>query len=182
MTENSRRSTFDRNRREDRAEKFGEPVGQCAQAQYGPSKTNSRKQGITFFATLLGLAVVSVLLSAVPAAAQYPSYGETITTESSCVGDAVQDAIDDAADLVYEDLYAELSSTVALEVGCALILEPGHPVGAGCSCSASGPNAFCSRNFNPSTGKLTNITCSDGAKTTTCKYTANKRTCGCSTK
>ncbi|MFP8878402.1 MAG: hypothetical protein VCE43_02445, partial [Myxococcota bacterium] len=150
--------------------------------QCGPSKANSREHARTCFAILVGLAVASVLLSAGTAAAQYPSYGETMTIESGSVEGAVQDAIDEAADLVYEDLYAELSSTVAPEVGCTLILEPGHPVGAGCSCSASGPNAFCSRNFNQNTGKLTNITCSDGARTTTCQYTANKRTCGCSTK
>ena len=123
-----------------------------------------------------------MLLSAGTAAAQYAPYSETMSTESGSIQGSVQDAIDEAADFVYEDLYAELSLTLAPEVACTLILEPADAIGAGCSCSASGPNAVCSRNFDLNSGRLINITCSDGAKTMTCKYTKNKRTCGCTPK
>ncbi len=182
MAENSRGSKFDGSRSEGVRVNLGDPVGQCAQPKCGPSKRNRLEHASLCFAILLGLAVVSLLLSAGTAAAQYPSYNETMMTESGPIEGSVQDAIDEAADLVYEDLYAELSSTAAPEVGCTLILEPGDPIGAGCSCSAYGAKAVCSRNFNTISGKLINITCSDGANTTTCQYAPNKRSCGCTTR
>ena len=130
----------------------------------------------------LALWVAIALLLATPAAAQYSSYGPGVAAEPTAVDPAVQDAIDDAADDVYEQLFTELSEDVALQRSCSIILEPQDPIGASCSCTASGAGAACGRTNFPN-GKIQNVWCKDATGVTTCRYTGpptnRKKSCAC---
>ena len=133
-------------------------------------------------ALALASLVAIALLLATPAAAQYSSYGPAVTTESASVDPDVQDAIDDAADDLYEQLFTELSEDVGLVSGCSIVLEPADPIGASCSCSASGPGASCGRTRFPN-GAIKSVWCKDPAGVTTCSYDGppgnRKSSCGC---
>ena len=135
---------------------------------------------------LVAVAIATLCIGGT-ASAQYGPYAPVMDSGACSSEGELQDAVDEAADILYEELYAELSSApTALEVACSIVLEPGDKVGSSCGCSASGPNAACTRNVDPVSGVLRNVVCADGQNTTVCRYTGPrgnpKRTCGCTTR